>query len=854
MLQTTPLRSAPPSAAPDGSAQRLIRRPRLTARVEDAVSAGRVALIQAPVGAGKTSVANDWARSTRLGPVAWVSAGSTPSPARLAERITRLLSKDPAGSQGATRIVVVDDVPSVPAAALDDQLAAVLSEHDGVRLLLLVDGDAVLDRHRLGLAAAVPDLTEDDLALTSDEIADVLSAYGQEVDDLLVRAVAEHTAGWAYGVAQVATQLQVTVSRTHALIAADRTIARFLEGSVLRGIDSSLLQVLTDTSFAEEVPLDLARAVSARPALIVSEPGALGFVEVRPDGSFRCHPLLRGLLRRRALLDLSARSESHRRASRWYAGQGAPHTAVRLGIEAGDWTGAARLLVESLVVPRLLVLGTDPMIECTEAADELGAVEPVLLAATALGRSWPDIAEPAIATLAGDRPAGAPAAEALSEKSVADRLSVALVRMVAARFVADRRGGIDATHEALALLPRLSLTQRSRAPELIPLVHAHLGLFELWDSAPDRARAALERGARAFRPKPSPEISAATQVAAADALGQLAWLEALTGELTQARRHASDVLTARPANSTEVGVVHAQLATVLAHVARGEVEQATQRFDAVLARHAGSPEGEAQPALTAAALVTAARLAAVTGDSRSVRGPSLHHGTAAGGWFDHQLNLARAEAELTSGQPAQALQLLRESRRDADVHVLRARAWIALGDHASVAASLRVRPVETVSLVTEVQLELVESWIAGAHGEVRHQRALIDRALRTAAREQLRTPIVWAKTWLHTVVNGDPTLLRRHGAFLASIRPIRFETASAEAPPRMKPSMPVASLTERELDILQRLGSLSTNEEIAADLYLSTNTVKTHLKSLFRKLEVTRRSDAFRRGRTLGLC
>ena len=57
---------------------------------------------------------------------------------------------------------------------------------------------------------------------------------------------------------------------------------------------------------------------------------------------------------------------------------------------------------------------------------------------------------------------------------------------------------------------------------------------------------------------------------------------------------------------------------------------------------------------------------------------------------------------------------------------------------------------------------------------------------------------------------------------------------------------PVSGLTVREIDILQRLSALSTNEEIAADLFLSPNTVKTHLKSLYRKLEVTRdpmRSD-----------
>jgi LuxR family maltose regulon positive regulatory protein len=103
------------------------------------------------------------------------------------------------------------------------------------------------------------------------------------------------------------------------------------------------------------------------------------------------------------------------------------------------------------------------------------------------------------------------------------------------------------------------------------------------------------------------------------------------------------------------------------------------------------------------------------------------------------------------------------------------------------------------------------------------------------------------------VIGSDAVLLQRHGPFLASIRNVRLGFLdSTLRPPAI--ATPACALTEREIDILQRLGALSTNDEIAADLFLSPNTVKTHLKSLYRKLEVTRRSDAFRRGRALGLC
>jgi LuxR family maltose regulon positive regulatory protein len=64
----------------------------------------------------------------------------------------------------------------------------------------------------------------------------------------------------------------------------------------------------------------------------------------------------------------------------------------------------------------------------------------------------------------------------------------------------------------------------------------------------------------------------------------------------------------------------------------------------------------------------------------------------------------------------------------------------------------------------------------------------------------------------------------------------------------------IEPLTERELQILERLACLCTTEEIATDLFVSMNTVKTHIKSLFLKLSVNRRADAVRRGRGLGLC
>ena len=60
-------------------------------------------------------------------------------------------------------------------------------------------------------------------------------------------------------------------------------------------------------------------------------------------------------------------------------------------------------------------------------------------------------------------------------------------------------------------------------------------------------------------------------------------------------------------------------------------------------------------------------------------------------------------------------------------------------------------------------------------------------------------------------------------------------------------------LTERELTVLRYLQSVLSNEEIASKLFVSPNTVKTHVRNIYRKLGVGRRREAVRRARELHL-
>ncbi len=60
-------------------------------------------------------------------------------------------------------------------------------------------------------------------------------------------------------------------------------------------------------------------------------------------------------------------------------------------------------------------------------------------------------------------------------------------------------------------------------------------------------------------------------------------------------------------------------------------------------------------------------------------------------------------------------------------------------------------------------------------------------------------------------------------------------------------------LSERELTVLRYLASRLDGTEIAAALYLSVNTVRSHVKAIYRKLGVHTRADAIRTARAQGL-
>jgi LuxR family maltose regulon positive regulatory protein len=212
-----------------------------------------------------------------------------------------------------------------------------------------------------------------------------------------------------------------------------------------------------------------------------------------------------------------------------------------------------------------------------------------------------------------------------------------------------------------------------------------------------------------------------------------------------------------------------------------------------------------------------------------------------------------ADLDTSLGRPQAALRLLR-SHLGTDFAVLtaapRARAYLALGELGP--ARDCVRSVLTAASPHAGRVVLVEALICEARiAQLDHDPAravdILVRALEISHGE-IVLPFL----------EGEDTfadLLARHPAVAAQWpvpRPRVSPEAAAEPEPPAPQYLPEA-LTQRELTILRFLGTSMSAGEIAGELFLSVNTVKTHIASIYRKLTVSRRREAVQRARELEL-
>jgi LuxR family maltose regulon positive regulatory protein len=139
-------------------------------------------------------------------------------------------------------------------------------------------------------------------------------------------------------------------------------------------------------------------------------------------------------------------------------------------------------------------------------------------------------------------------------------------------------------------------------------------------------------------------------------------------------------------------------------------------------------------------------------------------------------------------------------------------------------------------------------WTAIVDFESGSRRAAIQRAAVVAER-------AWSQRQLRLFADaGRPALRLLRALQHAAPAPYVARLLRAADPGRLGPDEdPVALLSERELDVVRYLPTRLSNAEMAERLFISLNTLKTHLRTIYRKLGVTGRDDAIRRAEEMGV-
>ncbi|HET6953476.1 MAG TPA: LuxR C-terminal-related transcriptional regulator [Acidimicrobiales bacterium] len=836
--------SSPPSPVTDPLhyvpvlPQPLVRRARLETLLHDE-NRRQLTLVSGLPGAGKTTLVASWLHAVRR-PAAWLGVDARDNePGRLARSIVGALSRvSPVAEPGhrlrrsdaavldralaalttGDWVLVLDDVHELRAAEALGTLGHLIDRTPpNLSLVLCTRADPPVALGRLRLEGRLGEIRNADLEFTATEAAELFAAHGIDLGHDDVHALWRRTQGWVAGLRLAAGALGPAADR-HELVrstaATEAAVADYLLEEVLDRQEPGTQSFLLRTSIVDHLSPELAAVLSdddqAQRRLDDLERSGVFLADVSRIGWYRYHALFAALLRaslRRRHPDLV--DELHRRAARWLAASGRAAEAEHHARRAGDWAHAGRLAAHRWLAATLDDL--DP------APDPLAGIPTPAIAAT------PDLALVAAAQACrrGERDAADLHRSRLD--TVLGPPDGAGGRLDPRRLLVDIAygwafGADDRARRATGLLLTADPGDREHATAVRRVARLRGAGFDVDGGDFDAAVAALRALADT-----GPGDWIQTEAAAL-----LALLMAAGGNLVPAEQRATAVLASDPAElrPDTLWAVHLALALVTAQ--RGERRSAAAHLAAAddglgLAAH---PLGTAHAALQAALRPTSP-------------------GT---GWLD----TATASHPLASLTliAAGTLEIVDPQRRliavggPVERAVVRARQHLARGAPEAARAVLdgclvAAPPLHVRTAVEASTLAAVASAAIGDGAAAVHLRAALDVVEATG----VRAPLLDHAAAVADLLERETEAVEHRALVLDLIDALR----------RSPGGNPAESLTEREVAVLHYLPTLMSNAEIAAGLHLSINTVKSHLKAVYRKLGVEGRREAVLRGRELEL-
>jgi LuxR family maltose regulon positive regulatory protein len=852
----------------------MVARPGLLARVTEGVQ-GSVTLVTGVAGAGKTQLLASWVTSGAVDwPVAWITCETDDEQPsvfwpyvmeglRRAGVAVPALSGGVAGRATLARLAAaIDEQPTPVVLILDgaSQLAGwewalgldfLISHVRQLRVVLTGRWDPPLPVYRYRLAGQLRELRTADLAFNAAEAAELMEMHGVELGAPDLSRLLEHTEGWAAGIRLCACALQASpdAERLVRTISGDEsTIAEYFVGEVLRLQTPEVRRFLLETSVLDTFTPALAAAVTERAdasRLLSTLTRENAFIQPVGEGSdlYRYHRLFGELLR--AQLAWAEPDEVpllHARAAAWLSEQGRLADAVGHAARAGDWGTAAAMVVEDYAVGRLANEGSAGRLGACFATmpDHVELPEAVMVqAAIAYGDRRPGRAAELLA-YAGKL-------LAVEGSSCGDGLTLTgflvQILLLARGPEPERVSELVAVAETfLAVAPPERL---ARHPELRALLRAAEGTA--LNNAGDVAAAVgvLADAATTIVPGCEP--------VRIDCLGQLALAEAYQGRLSRAENAARQALDlaadAGLGRGERPGIAEVALAWVA--LERYDIEAADRHLR--MAQPRCGPEAGA-PAMLGYAVVRARRLhtrGELRGALNTLRSAEqAGAGMAAPRWLAREVLLGQARLLIAGGRPDSAAELLDRCPDPSlsDVAVVRAALAVNRGD-ARLAHDVARTAADAAGVPAPVALDawLLLAVLAAQADDAAGAREALRRALRVAATENHRRPVHQAWGQLRRLRRDDERLAVQLG-LVGGAPGATDAVASAPAEPVV-----VEALSKRELDVLRGMAAMLPTEEIAATLYVSVNTVKTHVRSILRKLSASRRNEAVRRARSLNL-
>lgn len=832
--------------------------------VPRAALAGRVdpdaslVVVHGPAGAGKSLLLAWWAR-TRVPAdraVLWLDGATAPSgdglwPRAVAALVAAdLLPESALAASGddavvtalqdlpAPVVLVVDGYERLAGAATDRHLVEVLARADRLHVALATRQDPAPLVQTAALHLDVAEVTG--LALDEAETAALLTAAGTDPDVAAAAAgrVRDATHGLAVGVRAVAIAaargaVDLATATPAALVAvAARGIVPALGGDD----DTADLVAARRLSVVEALPPGLPAALAGPAAdAVVARLAADGLGTWHED-TFVLTPLVRAALReglRRAEPD--AVEGLLRAVVDWGMAAGRFYPALHAAAETGDLD-----LVQGTVVR---IWGSGQVRDAAETIRVLeslprGGVARRPQLALLLALLYNTRAEHRVKALEWFALAAGAVVYHLPRATTAERAVLRAGESVAARLLG--RGGRART-AALAALDHLAAVEPgddATVDALRGLLHRQLGVGLV-------AGGDVEQGVRVI--EAGLPHTASGSIAEFGTYSLLAGLAAAQGDLAAARHLVAVATPLEPPRRPETAYRRSTLDLARAHLAveDGDLAGAVALLDGMATELRTNEFWPAFAELQATVdLLTGRAVAGAAALDERMRRGRRSPATAA---WRARLLAARALLALAGGQAEAGLALLAPvpSTRPA-ARVARARLLLSTGRRDEAVALLAAPdvPDEGPRLRVARRLLLAAASAQDGRGPAA-ARALHEAAAVVAAGS--------AATGWALLTTEERAAVHALAAGLADVEVDRLLRAVAGVPAVVPDAQDGVGLTEREVVVLRELADDAELAEVAARLQVSHNTVKTQVRSTYRKLGVRRRADAVSRARELGL-